>query len=101
MRTLFVRTFALGSWFLVAQACKTVEVPHEGATSSQAATQPDVAAAKRALAAGAILVDVRSRSALDSGHPEGAVNVPVDEIGARAPAPWPKDRALVVVCASR
>jgi phage shock protein E len=65
-----------------------------------ASDTPNVAAAKEALAKGAILVDVRTPGEFEDGHPAKAVNVPVDELEAKAPGLFKKDQALVVVCAS-
>lgn len=69
-------------------------------TPSPPSNEPDVAAAKTLLAAGAVLVDVRTPSEFADGHPANAVLVPVDEIEKQAPKLWPQATKLVVVCAS-
>lgn len=55
--------------------------------------------AKKLVAEGATLIDVRSPGEFASGHVEGAKNIPVQEIGERAKE-IPKDRPVVLYCAS-
>ena len=43
------------------------------------------------------LVDVRTQSEYDTGHINGAVLIPVDEIGARAASELPDKNALIMV----
>lgn len=50
-------------------------------------------------AQGATLVDVRSPGEFAAGHAEGSVNIPLPELGQRL-AEIPKDRPVVVACAS-
>ncbi len=49
---------------------------------------------------GALLIDVRSPGEFAGGHLAGAVNIPVDTIGARAEELAKKRKKLVVYCAS-
>jgi phage shock protein E len=49
---------------------------------------------------GARLVDVRSPAEFSGGHLPGAVNVPVQEVGSRLKAFGPKDKPVVLYCAS-
>jgi len=56
--------------------------------------------ARAAVAAGARLVDVRSPGEFASGHIEGAVNLPVDQLRARTGELGRKDVPIVVYCAS-
>jgi rhodanese-related sulfurtransferase len=49
---------------------------------------------------GARLIDVRSPGEFSSGHLDGAVNVPLQELGAKAATLGPKDKPLVLYCAS-
>ena len=56
--------------------------------------------ARKLVAGGATLVDVRSPGEFGSGHIDGAINIPVDQIAARHTEIGPKDRAVVVYCAS-
>jgi phage shock protein E len=60
----------------------------------------DSAAAHRLVAEGAALVDVRTPGEYAAGHLEGAVNIPVDQLDRRAGEIGPKDRPVVVYCAS-
>lgn len=56
--------------------------------------------AHRLVKEGAKLVDVRSPMEFSSGHLPGAVNVPLQELGAKAQALGAKDKPLVLYCAS-
>jgi phage shock protein E len=49
---------------------------------------------------GALIVDVRSTEEYQGGHFPGALNVPVDEIGARTAELGGKDEPIVVYCRS-
>jgi len=46
---------------------------------------------------GAVVIDVRSPDEFAAGHVDGAINIPLDSLGARAPA-LPKSAVLVTVC---
>ncbi len=66
----------------------------------QAAEGPvrvDGPAARKLVAGGATLVDVRAPSFYAGGHIDGAVNIPAGEIEARA-AEIPRDRPVVLYC---
>ncbi len=54
--------------------------------------------AKALVRQGALLLDVRTSDEFGSGHVQGAVNIPVQELKARLPAE--KDRAVVLYCQS-
>jgi phage shock protein E len=56
--------------------------------------------AHRLVKEGAKLVDVRSPMEFTSGHLPGAINVPLPELGARAQKLGPKDKPVVLYCAS-
>lgn len=58
------------------------------------------AEAHRLVAEGALLVDVRSLGEFSGGHLPGAINVPVDQIAARADELAQKGKPIVVYCAS-
>jgi rhodanese-related sulfurtransferase len=45
----------------------------------------------------AVVVDVRSRAAWDTGHVAGAFHVPMDELAARM-AQLPKDKLVITYC---
>lgn len=56
--------------------------------------------AKKMVEGGARLVDVRSPEEYGSGHLDGAVNIPVGELDSRLAELEPKDKPIVVYCAS-
>ena len=56
--------------------------------------------AKKMVEEGAKLVDVRSPEEFQSGHLDGAINVPVAELEERLAEVGPKDQPVVVYCAS-
>jgi rhodanese-related sulfurtransferase len=49
---------------------------------------------------GAKLVDVRSAMEFSSGHIPGAINVPLQELGAQVKKLGEKDKPVVLYCAS-
>ncbi|MEM7136567.1 MAG: rhodanese-like domain-containing protein [Myxococcota bacterium] len=49
---------------------------------------------------GALLLDVRSVEEFESGHLEGAVNIPIRELADRMGEVGPVEREIVVYCAS-
>jgi rhodanese-related sulfurtransferase len=51
-------------------------------------------------AEGAILVDVRRPDEWVTGHPVGALHIPVDDVLERAGAELPKDKDLLFICAA-
>ena len=57
----------------------------------------DVAGAKRAIADGAVLVDVRSEREWAAGHAEGAIHIPLGEVDERS-GELPSGREVVVMC---
>ena len=66
------------------------------------ARRPDTSPtdARRLVAAGATLLDVRTPEEFAAGHLPGARNIPVDELGGRLDEVGPRDRPIVVYCAS-
>lgn len=70
-------------WFLISSAGKR-----------------DSAEAHRLVEAGALLVDVRTPGEFAAGHIDGALNIPVDQIEARAKELGARDRPVVVYCRS-
>ncbi len=54
---------------------------------------------KETLAAGALLIDVRSPGEFASGHIKGSVNIPVDRLGNQVQV-LKKDKPIVVYCRS-
>ena len=61
-------------------------------------SREDVGAALRAESA--LVVDVRSPGEFASGHVEGAVNIPVQELGRRLDECGAKDRPIILYCHS-
>ena len=58
------------------------------------------ATARRHLSEGGLLVDVRTPGEYASGHIEGALNIPLGELSARATELGAKDRPIVLYCTS-
>ncbi|NUO47381.1 MAG: rhodanese-like domain-containing protein [Polyangiaceae bacterium] len=58
------------------------------------------AEARRLITGGAKLVDVRSPGEFASGHIDGAVNIPVQEIERRMSELGPKDTTVILYCQS-
>ncbi len=56
--------------------------------------------AYRLVAQGAWLLDVRTPQEFASGHINGAINIPVDQLGARLDELGERDRPVVVYCRS-
>ena len=56
--------------------------------------------AHQMVAAGAALVDVRTKGEFEAGHLPGAINIPVDEIDVRATEIGPVERPVVTYCRS-
>lgn len=60
----------------------------------------DVATARRLVAAGVTVVDVRTPAEFQAGHVPGAVNIPFDEVKRRAGELGPPSTPLVLYCRS-
>jgi phage shock protein E len=94
---------------LVATACeKPAEAPTSGDAAPSAATAAEApkpftrisgADAKQLVAKGAKLIDVRTPQEFNSGHIDGAINIPVQELSSRM-AELDKAQPTVVYCAS-
>jgi rhodanese-related sulfurtransferase len=61
---------------------------------------PPVSEARRLVAEGARLLDVRTPAEFSGGHIPGAVNIPIDDLERRLGELEPKDRPIVVYCQS-
>jgi phage shock protein E len=57
-------------------------------------------AARTLVASGAVLLDVRTRAEFASGHLERARNIPLDELARRLEELGPKDKPVILYCAS-
>ncbi len=56
--------------------------------------------ARRLVAAGARLIDVRSPEEYAGGHLPGAVNIPIQDLGTRLADVGPRDGELILYCRS-
>jgi hypothetical protein len=71
--------------------------PWAGSTQ-ETARRISAAEARKALATGkAVLVDVRPKEAYDARHAQGALSIPLTDIGARA-GELPKDKLIITYC---
>lgn len=103
--------FVFLALLLGAAACQTPAespAPAESGTTPTQASAPQAPAAftnisgaqaKELVAKGAKLIDVRTPGEFESGHIDGAINIPVQELGGRL-AELDKAQATVVYCAS-
>lgn len=82
-------------WFLLAAAMSLAACPSPNGGPSTV-TGAD---ARRMVAAGATLLDVRTPDEFRDGHLEGARNIPVAELDGRI-GEVPRGRPVVVYCAS-
>lgn len=81
-----------GGWILVGLVVAWMVLKRRGDISS--------AEARRLVNEGARLVDVRSPAEFAAGHLPGAVNVPVEVLGARMKEVGPKEKPAILYCAS-
>ncbi len=82
-------------------AAFAADAPARGAVAAQ--TPPgavDAATARRLVADGVKVVDVRTPAEYAAGHVPGAVNIPYDEIGQRSAELGPAETPLVLYCHS-
>ena len=56
--------------------------------------------ARKLVAAGARLIDVRSAGEFSGGHLEGAINIPVEKLSGRVAELKKSDKPIVLYCAS-
>jgi rhodanese-related sulfurtransferase len=98
------RVIALASLSLA--ACASPGVADPAATTSAARAQPpaptvvDARRARELVAAGVRVVDVRTPAEYDAGHLPGAVNIPFDQIEARAGELGPPSTPVLLYCRS-
>ena len=68
------------------------------APTEEMARRISVAEARQALAKGeAMLVDVRPKEGYDMSHAQGAISLPLSELGSRA-GELPKDKLVITYC---
>lgn len=79
--------------------CSGKSTPGPGNDVRPSSEPPRVsgAEAKQLVAAGAVLLDVRTKEEFDGGHLEGARNLPVDRVADEL-GTLPRDRPIVVYC---
>jgi hypothetical protein len=68
------------------------------AATQETAPRIPAAEARQALAKGeAVLVDVRNKEAYEASHAQGALSIPLSEIGSRA-GELPKNKLVITYC---
>jgi 3-mercaptopyruvate sulfurtransferase SseA len=68
------------------------------APTQETARRISVAEARQALAKGeAVLVDVRPKESYDASHAQGAISLPLSDLGSRA-GELPKDKLVITYC---
>jgi 3-mercaptopyruvate sulfurtransferase SseA len=68
------------------------------APTQETARRISAAEARQAIAKGkAVLVDVRPKEAYDASHAQGAISLPLSELGSRA-GELPKDKLIITYC---
>lgn len=68
------------------------------AATQDTARRISAAEAREALAKGkAVLVDVRPKESYDASHAQGAISLPLSELGSRA-GELPKDKLVITYC---
>ena len=90
--SIWVLLLALG---FVSLQCK----PSAQSGNAKTGVSIDSVIAKK-IQAGALVVDVRTPGEYASGHFKGAINIPVSEVSSRLSEFGPKDKPIVVYCAS-
>ena len=84
--------------FAAPQAAAPAEKPQMTPTPIQEARRISVDEARQALAKGeAVLVDVRSKEAYEGSHAQGALSIPLADIGSRA-GELPKNKLIITYC---
>ena len=76
-----------------------VAAGNPAAANTPAPTRVDGAEARKLVAAGALLIDVRSPEEFADGHIEGARNIPLNVLDGALPS-LPKSKTIVVYCHS-
>jgi phage shock protein E len=63
-------------------------------------TKMDTNGIKKKIRAGAVIIDVRTTAEFADGAYPGAINIPVNALPGRIKAIGPKDKPVIVYCAS-
>ena len=99
-------THGLALWLgLAGSACRSGEPPAPDAGQTQGLADRDPKLACDKAQEGGVIVDVRTPEEFSGGHVNGAVNIPVDRIGAKLDeiaqlTGGDKDKPLIVYCRS-
>ena len=101
MRWISRRGLALAGGALLAMAAlPAIAAPQQNPTAPNLDTARRISAAeaREALAKGqAVLVDVRAKESYDASHAQGAISLPISELGSRA-SELPKDKLVIAYC---
>jgi rhodanese-related sulfurtransferase len=81
-----------------AAAANPAPPPHGSAALDVPPGIVDAETARRLVAAGVVVVDVRTKAEFDAGHVPGALNVPFDEMAARAAELGPPTTPVLLYC---
>ena len=88
-------SLSISSLGALAPGCQT-----QGGSDFQSGGRVSGDEARKLIAKGARLVDVRTVGEYRGGHIEGALNIPVQELTSRVAELEPKDKPIIVYCAS-
>src|SRR5262249_50254382 len=81
-----------------AETARPVEKPTMTPPTQETARRISVDEARQALAKGeAVLVDVRNKEAYEASHAQGALSIPLADVGARA-GELPKNKLIITYC---
>jgi hypothetical protein len=84
--------------FAAPQDSKAAPAAIPAAPTQETARRIPVAEARQALAKGeAVLVDVRPKESYDASHAQGAISLPLSDLGSRA-GELPKDKLVITYC---
>jgi rhodanese-related sulfurtransferase len=92
------KPLALLAALMPAAAAASPAAPPAGAALDVPPGIVDAATARSLVAAGVVVVDVRTKGEFDAGHVPGALNVPFDEIAARAAELGPPSTPVLLYC---
>lgn len=97
-----MRTLALSLMFLAAPlvACGGPPTPVDVTTNGVRLVDVGTFATDKDAGRYAVVVDVRTPEEFADGHVPGAVNVPLDQLGAKLDTLAPRDAEVAVICRS-
>jgi 3-mercaptopyruvate sulfurtransferase SseA len=89
---------AASAAFAAPQDSKAAPAAPQTAPTQETARRIPVTEARQALAKGqAVLVDVRPKESYDASHAQGAISIPLSDLGSRA-GELPKDKLVITYC---